>query len=465
MGKDVEVYKGILLISVMDAIILAGGKGEKLHPFSYTRPKAMIPVGNIPIIGHQLNALRESGVKRVAIVLGGLGNQVVNYVEKVKGDLEVAYYWQEKPKGTADALLKAKDWITEDFLVLYGDVLISSNSIKKLVEKFKTSDAFSVLLVEKPKREEYYFGVSLKEDLVRKVQWWGGDDARICGIFAFEQNAIEYIQRNPGIMRSVTIGIMPPLEAELNQSVAEMIEDGKKVLAVEVVDYFEDVDKPWEIIYANMKYYEFKARRLKESVIGKNAYISDKAVVKAPVYLEEGAYIGDNVVINAPTFLEKGAKVDNGAIIDGAIIGKYSRVERYSEVRAVIGKNVRIGHAAEVCGVIFDKVYILHYSEVCGVIGENTDIGAATVVGTLRFDSERQVVKIKGKRYRGESVAFIGDYCRTGVNAILMPGVRVGPYSIIGPGVVLYEDLEPYKMVLVKQELVKRDWGPDRYGW
>jgi len=81
------------------------------------------------------------------------------------------------------------------------------------------------------------------------------------------------------------------------------------------------------------------------------------------------------------------------------------------------------------------------------------------LVGTLRFDSEKPIVRVKGKRYIAESVAYIGDYCRTGVGVMIMPGVRVEPYSVVGLGVVLYEDLEPYKMVLVKQELTKRDWG------
>ena len=87
------------------------------------------------------------------------------------------------------------------------------------------------------------------------------------------------------------------------------------------------------------------------------------------------------------------------------------------------------------------------------------------MVGTLRFDSEKSIVRVKGKRYIAESVAYIGDYCRTGVGVMVMPRVRVGPYSVVGPGVVLYEDLEPYKMILVKQKLIKRDWGPSRYGW
>ncbi|HDJ89544.1 MAG TPA: hypothetical protein ENG40_02490 [Thermoprotei archaeon] len=206
-------------------------------------------------------------------------------------------------------------------------------------------------------------------------------------------------------------------------------------------------------------------KNIRETRVGKNSYISDRADIRAPIFMGENSYIGDRVVVKAPLFLGNNSRIDNGAIIEGGIIGDNTVIENYCYVKAVVGNHVRIGHAAEVFGVIFDKVYIIHYSEVAGVIGENTDIGAATVVGTLRFDSTTQTIVVKGKRYKAMSVAFIGDYCRTGVNAIIMPGVRIGPYSIVGPGVLLYEDLEPRKMILVKQEYIKRDWGPERYGW
>jgi UDP-N-acetylglucosamine diphosphorylase / glucose-1-phosphate thymidylyltransferase / UDP-N-acetylgalactosamine diphosphorylase / glucosamine-1-phosphate N-acetyltransferase / galactosamine-1-phosphate N-acetyltransferase len=46
-----------------------------------------------------------------------------------------------------------------------------------------------------------------------------------------------------------------------------------------------------------------------------------------------------------------------------------------------------------------------------------------------------------------------------------MPGVKVGVYACVGPGVILYEDLPDRKIVLARQELSIRDWGPERYGW
>ena len=128
----------------------------------------------------------------------------------------------------------------------------------------------------------------------------------------------------------------------------------------------------------------------------------------------------------------------------------------------------RDGHGAEMSGVLFDKVYLYHYCEMSGVFGTASDIGAATVCGTLRFDDGDTPHKIHG-RYEvptyGANATYMGEYCRTGVNAIIMPGRKIGSYSVVGAGVVLNEDVPSQTMITVKQELVKKPWGPSRYGW
>ena len=106
--------------------------------------------------------------------------------------------------------------------------------------------------------------------------------------------------------------------------------------------------------------------------------------------------------------------------------------------------------------------------EFYGVIGTGTDLGAATVCGTLRFDDGDTEHRVKGRRERPQkhaNAAFIGDYARTGVNAIIMPGRKVGVYSIVGPGVILAEDLSDRTVVMARQEQERKAWGPERYGW
>ena len=76
--------------------------------------------------------------------------------------------------------------------------------------------------------------------------------------------------------------------------------------------------------------------------------------------------------------------------------------------------------------------------------------------------------KISGRREfprNGSNATYFGDYVRTGVNVITQPGVKIGAYSCVGPGIVVYEDVPSRKLILLKQETVERDWGPERYGW
>ncbi len=66
--------------------------------------------------------------------------------------------------------------------------------------------------------------------------------------------------------------------------------------------------------------------------------------------------------------------------------------------------------------------------------------------------------------YHG-GMTFLGDRVRTGVNAVINPGVRVGQHSCIGPGVILYDDVQDGQLVLAKQEQVIKPWGPERCCW
>ena len=65
----------------------------------------------------------------------------------------------------------------------------------------------------------------------------------------------------------------------------------------------------------------------------------------------------------------------------------------------------------------------------------------------------------------GANATYMGEYCRTGVNAMIMPGRKIGSYSVVGAGVILNEDVPSQTIITVKQELVKKPWGPSRYGW
>jgi bifunctional UDP-N-acetylglucosamine pyrophosphorylase/glucosamine-1-phosphate N-acetyltransferase len=79
------------------------------------------------------------------------------------------------------------------------------------------------------------------------------------------------------------------------------------------------------------------------------------------------------------------------------------------------------------------------------VVCENVNFGAGTIIANLRFDEQPVKVWIKGERVNTGRVklgSFIGGYVKTGVNSSILPGVKIGAYSIIYPGVVVSKDVE-----------------------
>lgn len=455
------------------AVILAAGLGTKVWPYGEFRQKCTLPVANTPIVRRLALQLKELGFRRLVVVTGHYGQQVRGVLADIEG---VEFVTQSDPsEGSAIAVLAAlPNGIAEEFLVAYGDVVMGNENLKKLVRSFKSSDVEAAALVQRLDHERPgdWICAGVSGDRLTGIEGHPrGGSHRLCGIYGFKPSAYDYIRRNPGIFTSVPVGGMPPPEAELAQSVQIMLDEGREVLAVECDEFFVDVDKPWHLLEANGRLVDYMARRIKEDQIASGAQIHDSAEINGKVILGEGTRIGPRVVINGTLIAGRNDNITNGAILNGRIlVGDGCRISDYCLVsgHTSIGHRCIIGHGAEMSGVLMDKVYLYHYCEIFGVFGTATDIGAATVCGTLRFDDGDTLHRVKGRPEIptiGANATYMGEFCRTGVNAIIMPGCKIGSYSIIGPGVVLYEDVPSKTMVLIKQELIKKEWGPERYGW
>jgi bifunctional UDP-N-acetylglucosamine pyrophosphorylase/glucosamine-1-phosphate N-acetyltransferase len=298
-----------------------------------------------------------------------------------------------------------------------------------------------------------------------------GGAFRLCGVTYLSPDVLGFLEDNPGLMASVPVGSMPSQEAELAQSLQDMIDDRVPVLAVEAPAYHVDLDKPWHILEANRLAIRARSGDLEGNRIAPSARVHDGAEIGGRLVMGEGAEIGNRVVIRGDLWLGEGARVENGAIVQGsAVVGRDTVLRDYCQIggHSSLGPRGVYGHGAEFSGVALDTVYCYHYCEIWGVVGQAVDFGAATVCGNLRFDDRETPWRVKGRLEvppEGANAAYIGDFSRTGVNAILMPGRRVGSYACVGPGVILYEDLPDRQMILAKQELETRPWGPERYGW
>lgn len=107
------------------ALVLAGGQGIKMRPFTYEMPKTMLPVHNRPILEYIIELLRNSEVREIAILVGHLSDKIKSHFgDGSKFGVKITYLEEKKAEGTARPLLKVKKLFkNQPFLVIYGDVL------------------------------------------------------------------------------------------------------------------------------------------------------------------------------------------------------------------------------------------------------------------------------------------------------------------------------------------------------
>ena len=108
----------------MRAVIMAGGKGTRLHGLTRDEiPKPMAPVHKKPILQWQLECLRQNGIKEVRIVIGHLGGAIRSaFGDGREMGLGITYFAEDSPLGTAGALAHLKDFVGgDDFFLAYGD--------------------------------------------------------------------------------------------------------------------------------------------------------------------------------------------------------------------------------------------------------------------------------------------------------------------------------------------------------
>jgi bifunctional N-acetylglucosamine-1-phosphate-uridyltransferase/glucosamine-1-phosphate-acetyltransferase GlmU-like protein len=152
------------------------------------------------------------------------------------------------------------------------------------------------------------------------------------------------------------------------------------------------------------------------------------------------------VYVEGPTFIDEEADIGPNC---------------YIRPCTSIGKKVRVGNACEIKNsIIMDGVHIGHLSYVgdC-IVGEGGNLGAGTITANYRLDAGTIKMMVKdtlvesGRKKLG---AVLGDNVKTGINTLLMPGVKVGNDSWIGPNLMVQRDLPPRSRVFLKQEIEKK---------
>lgn len=181
----------------MRAVILAGGQGTRLAPYTTVLPKPLLPLGDRPILELILHQLVRDGVDEVDISVGHLGGLIRAYLNEsasLDSDLELRYVWEDEPLGTAGALRKIEPPPDAPFLVMNGDILTTLD-YRALMEFHERGNA-ALTIATHSKHVELALGV---------VEQDGGDevtgfvekptmDYRVSmGVYVYDPTVLEHI--------------------------------------------------------------------------------------------------------------------------------------------------------------------------------------------------------------------------------------------------------------------------------
>lgn len=131
----------------MRAIILAGGKGTRLLPLTETIPKPMVMICGKPLLQYQIELLKDNGITEITLIVNYLGEKIKDYFQDgTQLGVNIDYIFETEPLGTAGTIGKLAENLHEDFLVLYGDLLLNTD-LKALVKFHKKHKGIGTLVV------------------------------------------------------------------------------------------------------------------------------------------------------------------------------------------------------------------------------------------------------------------------------------------------------------------------------
>ncbi|MEM2557387.1 MAG: sugar phosphate nucleotidyltransferase [Candidatus Bathyarchaeia archaeon] len=420
----------------MRAVVLAAGEGQRLRPLTFTRPKHMIPVGGRPILEHLINALKAAGLGDILMVVNYRAEVIREYFgDGSRFGVKIDYVNQKGILGTADAIGAARGHVgDEDFLAVNGDLLLSADTIKMVVrvhEEVKPTATLAAVYTENPER----YGILIVDggrvtDILEKPKPENLPPKSLvnAGIYVFSSKIFDFIDRTEPSVRG---------ELEITRSIQLAIKGGESIAIAEIPrDGWLDIGRPWDLLDANMRVLE----SIKPDILGN---VEDGAHIKGSVF------IGEDVLVRSGSYIEGPAYIG-----DGSDIGPNCYIRPYTS----IGRNVRVGNSCEIKNsILMDNVHVGHLSYVGdSIIGEGCNLGAGFISANLRFDKGTIKMEIKGEIIdtgRKKLGVIMGDKVMTGVGALFMPGVRVGPNSWIGPNIVVYEDVPPDTILILEQQI------------
>jgi NDP-sugar pyrophosphorylase family protein len=215
----------------MKVVILAGGQGRRLEPYTVILPKPLIPLGDYPILEIIIRQLKSYGLSDITLAVGYLGNLIQSFFDNgEKWGVKIDYNYEEKPLGTVGSLSFIKG-LDKTFLVMNGD-LLTTFDFSKFIKYHQENKNIATIAVTKRKLS-VDFGVlesNQKNELIKYVEKPDLDYKVSMGIYLFEPEILKYIPKGERLDFPELMNIL--------------LKNGKKVSVYESDDFWLDLGRP-----------------------------------------------------------------------------------------------------------------------------------------------------------------------------------------------------------------------------
>jgi len=361
----------------MKGIIMAGGEGTRLRPLTCDCPKPMIRLMNRPVMQYALRLLKRHGIESVAATLGYLPDAITDYFgDGREFGVELTYFVEKQPLGTAGGVRQAKDFLSETFVVLSGDG-VTDLDITRAAQFHRARGALATMVLKHADNPLEYGVVNIDAEgrvlsFHEKPDWTDVlSDTVNTGIYILEPGVLEHIPEG----RPCDFGreLFPRLVAE-----------GLPVYGFVTSDYWCDVGDVRAYLGAHIDAMEGRVRLDRLAALARGEAFGGRAV-QLP-----GARVDRAAVLEGPCLIDAGAKV-----CAGAYVGPYS----------VVGAGCVVGeHASVKRGILWPGARLEPQAQARGCV-----LASGAILGA-------------GAQAYEESV--LGTRARVGARGVLLPGVN-----------------------------------------
>jgi glucose-1-phosphate thymidylyltransferase len=312
----------------MKVVIPLAGFGTRLRPHTYTVPKPLIPVAGKAVLGHILDKLVDLEIDEVIFIIGYLGDQIRDYVQR-NYRFAARYIEQKELKGQAHALYLAKDHLSGPVLIIFVDTIFEADV--SVLANEPADGVIYVKEVEDPRR----FGVVVTEGghITRLVEKPSTPVSNLAVI------GVYYIRNSQLLMHSIADLIAQDIKTKGEYFLADalqlMINGGAK-FAARTVEVWEDCGKPETVLHTNRYLLDHGAAQEIET---------ENSVLIPPVYIDKSAVIKDSV-IGPYVSVAAGVTVVRSIIWD-SIINEGAQIEGANLSQSLVGKDAHVRGSAQ----------------------------------------------------------------------------------------------------------------------